>query len=208
MIRPPRLHGVAFTEKGDGDVRNDLGARERLGSASGVPDEWATAHQVHGRGVIHVDGSGDTGEADAIWTTVEGLAVAIFTADCFGVALIADEAVGVAHAGWRGARAGVIAALRDEMSGSGHEPRGAAIGPGIGPCCFEVGPEVAEQFDGYRSRTSWGTESVDLPAVIAAQLAGIEEVWTASGCTLHEDGWFSYRENETTRRMATIGWRT
>jgi hypothetical protein len=145
------------------------------------------------------------GEGDALWSTVSRLPLAVFTADCFGVVLQAPDAVGVAHAGWRGASAGLLTKLRAEMTRSGHAPIRAAVGPGIRACCFEVGDEVATEFDGFTAATSWGTVSVDLAAYIVSELPGLR-VWTADSCTRHQPGWFSHRRDQTTERLATIAW--
>lgn len=206
MIRPPGWDGVAFTDRADGDLRGDATARERIARALDISPRWATVHQVHGNVVRRVSQAGDAGEADALWTAAPGLPLAVFTADCFGVVLGASDAVGVAHAGWRGADAGVVGRLADDMRGSGHAPARAAIGPGIGPCCFEVGPEVAGRFEtSHCARTTWGSVSVDLPDVIASQLGGLE-LWSSGSCTLHEEGWLSHRQDATPARMAAIGW--
>ena len=136
MIRPPGKDGVAFSERGDGDLREDPDSRELLARALDVPAQWAWARQVHGADLVRVEGPGNAGEFDALWTTIPGLPLAIFTADCLGVVLKSDEAVGVAHAGWRGADAGVVPALREAMTRAGHEPRfagnqsGGEQGPG------------------------------------------------------------------------------
>jgi polyphenol oxidase len=205
MIRSPGVDGVAFTEAGDGDQRLDPVSRDAVSAALGLPDAWASVSQVHGNVVHRVDQPGLAGEGDAMWTTLSLLPLAVFTADCFGVVLHAEGAVGVAHAGWRGAGAGLVASLRDEMSGSGHAPVRAAIGPGIGPCCFEIGEEVAVVFDGFTAATTWGTPSVDLTGYIVSQLEGVE-VWTVDRCTRHQPGWFSHRKDQTKERLATIGW--
>jgi len=205
MIRPPGLDGVAFTEAGDGDQRQDQGSRDAVSAALGLHDGWASVTQVHGNVVHRVDQPGLAGEGDAMWTTVSLLPLAVFTADCFGVVLQADGAVGVAHVGWRGAGAGLVARLRDEMTVSGHAPARAAIGPGIGPCCFETGEEVTALFDGFTAATGWGTPSVALSGYIISQLAGIE-VWAVGQCTRHQPGWFSHRKDQTKDRLATIGW--
>lgn len=207
MIRPPGMGGIAFSEGPEGDLRLDAGARERLSAEAGIPAEWATVRQVHGDRVVQVTGPGESGEADALWTTNRCLPVAVFTADCFGVVLEASGAVGVAHAGWRGARGQVVAKLRTAMSAGGHPPSAAAIGPGIGPCCFEVGSEVAAQFPGFESRTSWDAPSVDLHGALRSQLTGLE-VWSSGRCTYHEDGLFSHRVDATRDRLAAVGWVT
>lgn len=204
MIRPPGWSGVAFSERSDGDIRNDPGSRSGVSRRLGIDDEWAEVTQVHGATVIRVTAPGPAGEADALWTTERGLPLAVFTADCFGVVLSCDHAVGVAHAGWRGAAANVVEKLRATMSEAGHAPQRAALGPGIGPCCFEVGPEVADLFDEVAT-TNWGTTSVDLRAALSAQLPGLE-MWIADDCTFHDEGWFSHRSDGTSRRLASIGW--
>jgi copper oxidase (laccase) domain-containing protein len=91
------------------------------------------------------------------------------------------------------------------MVDAGHPPVNAGVGPGIGACCFEVGPEVAERFARSRATTTWGTASVDLGAVLTEQLAGLE-TWALGGCTFHDDGWFSHRKDGTASRLAAIGW--
>lgn len=205
MITPPGQHGVVFTDSSDGDVLGDPVARHKLSNSSPVPEQWATVEQVHGDAVVRISGPGSAGPADALWTTENGLALAIFTADCFGVVMQGPGAVGVAHAGWRGARSGIVPRLRHEMETAGHRPVRAAVGPGIRACCFEVGPEVLEEFPDNQTTTSWGSPSVDLQATIRQQLDGLE-AWFSGRCTRHEDGFFSHRENATAERMATIGW--
>jgi len=205
MIRPPISGGMTFSEASDGDARDDTEIRPRISLECHVANDWATLRQVHGATVHRVEQGGPAGEGDALWTTAADVPVAVFTADCFGVILEAEDAVGVAHAGWRGVVAGVVAKLRQEMSCEGHRPIRAAIGPGIGSCCFEVGDEVADQFPGNITETSWGTVSVDLRSVIERQLDGIE-TWIANDCTLHDPGWFSHRRDQTQSRFAAVGW--
>lgn len=205
MIRPPGRSGVAFTEAGDGDQRGDEDSRRVVSKRLGISESWATLRQVHGDTVCEVAGSGPNGEADAVWTSSPGLPLAVFTADCIGVALHAPKAVGVAHAGWRGVLAGVTASLRSAMTDAGHTPTRAEIGPGIGSCCFEVGDEVSQLFRSVESQTRWGTTSVDLAKALAPQLDGLD-VWSNGGCTMHEEGWFSHRREATPSRLATIGW--
>lgn len=204
MIRAP-WGGVAFSERADGDLRNDSMRRGRAASHLGIPPDWAEVRQVHGSDVVRVDSPGPAGAADALWTTEPDLPVAIFTADCLGVVLTAPDAVGVAHAGWRGAAADVTGRLREEMAVAGHAPERAAIGPGIGPCCFEVGPEVAARFPDHIATTSWGSESVDLAAALSDRLEDLE-IWRVDACTMHDEGWFSHRADATGSRLAAIGW--
>jgi copper oxidase (laccase) domain-containing protein len=149
--------------------------------------------------------AGDRGDGDAIVTRVAMLPICVATADCTPVVLESDDAVGIAHAGWRGAAGGVVGALRDAMEAAGMPARRAAIGPGIGPCCFEVRPEVEERFAGFEARTAWGTPSVDLAAAVREQAAGLE-TWEAGICTRCDDRFFSYRRDGTEDRQVTVAW--
>lgn len=197
--------GAAFTTAADGDVKDDAAARERVSAAIGVRSEWATVHQVHGDRVLVVDAPGAAGEADALLTTTPGLPLAVFTADCVGVVIEGDRGVGVAHAGWRGARSGIVRRLVDAFESAGVEPRIATIGPHIRSCCFEVGPEVAAEFDGHVAETTWGTPSVDLAGHVRASLEGLE-VADFGLCTMCGDDTFSHRRDADPSRMAALGW--
>ena len=194
---------TVFTESGDGDLRGDLAARRRLSARLGTSEHWAVVDQVHGSDVIDAAEPGNHGRADGLFTTQLDLPLAVFTADCVGVVLMAGDAIGVAHAGWRGAEAGVVTALRERFESSGRDVRRAVIGPHIRSCCFEVGSEVAERFPRHVAETSWGSISVDLAGVIGEQLSGVE-VEDFGACTHHEDGWFSHRRNSDPRRLATV----
>jgi copper oxidase (laccase) domain-containing protein len=101
--------------------------------------------------------------------------------------------------------AGVVAATRRAVEAKGAPALRAAVGPGIGPCCFEVGPEVAKRFPGFERTTTWGTTSVDLPAAIGIDLAGIE-VWMSGECTMCGDGFSSYRRDGTDDRQVAVAW--
>ena len=196
--------GAAFTTAVDGDLRSDPRARHRVSEALGIPSAWAVTRQIHGHAVVDVEAPGSQGDADALVTSRTMLPLAVLTADCVGVVAHAEGAVGVAHAGWRGAAGGVIEAMRRSLEASGGPLRRAVLGPHIGPGCFEVGPEVAERFDGHVSRTTWGTVSVDLASSIEERL-GVE-VERLGECTMCGSDGFSHRRDGDDRRMAAIGW--
>jgi len=206
MIRPPGFEGAAFGTAADGDGRLDPAARRRIAGELGIPAEWAYLHQVHGSRVRPAAAPGQQGDGDAVFTTVPRLPLAVGTADCLPVVLDGPGGVGLAHMGWRGAAAGVVAALRAAMEAAGVAPVRAAVGPGIGPCCYEVGPEVLERLPAYRARTRWGSDGVDLPAAAAAGLAGLE-VWHASACTCCGAGFHSYRRDGGLERQVAVAWR-
>jgi YfiH family protein len=129
--------------------------RRRLESAVGGP--ILVARQVHGTAVARVR-AGDSPseiarlEADGLCTDVAGLRVGVFVADCVP-ALIADPRTGACaavHAGWRGTVAGILPATVQVLSiefGARPSDLRVALGPAIGPCCFEVGPEVVAAFE-------------------------------------------------------------
>jgi YfiH family protein len=104
------------------------------------------AKQVHGAVVVSADEAGDLGEADACVATRPGVSVGIVTADCVPVLVAAgDRAVGAVHAGWRGLASGVIPrALEEIRRVAPGASLVAAIGPAIGPCCYEVDAPVID----------------------------------------------------------------
>jgi YfiH family protein len=205
MILPPTRRGVAFGNAADGDGRRDPAARARITATSGAPARWAWMRQVHGSAVLSVEGPGLHGPADGLVTTTPGLALVAGTADCFPVAVIGAGIAGIAHAGWRGAAAGVVPALLATMVAAGGEPVAAAIGPGIGPCCFEVGPEVTARFPDHTAITTWGAASVDLRAVIRVALAGLD-VWVSEDCTRCGSGYHSHRRDRGPHRQVGLAW--
>ena len=179
---------------------------------SGLP-AWplATAQQIHSATVLPAAAEGKQGEADGLVSGEAGLLLGIKTADCFPV-LIADprrRAVAAVHAGWRGVAGGIVLAARDAMRqafGSAVPDLHVAIGPGIGPCCFEVGPEVAVQF-GRKGRVH-----LDLAAEIAWQFKNLGvpgvQVHAAHLCTFCDPLEFhSYRRDGLAagRMMSVIG---
>lgn len=205
MIRPEEAPGVAFGTAADGDPRRDQDAARSLASELGISSEWAWVRQVHGAGVVAVTEPGLAGEADAVITVEPGLPVAVSVADCLPVAVIGASGAGMAHAGWRGVVAGVVDATVAAMVDAGAEPHTAVIGPGIGPCCFEVGPDVAQRFDGSGSLTTWGTTSVDLIAAVREQLGDLRVV-ELDACTHHDRRFHSFRRSATSARQFGVAW--
>jgi polyphenol oxidase len=108
--------------------------------------------QIHSDQIVRVEGGrGYLGEGDALVTDRPGVLIGIRTADCVPI-LIADperHAVAAVHAGWRGTLDQIASKAVDRLTaeyGSRPQDLHAAIGPAIGPCCYEVGPEVSERF--------------------------------------------------------------
>lgn len=125
--------------------------RSRIAAAFGAPaHNLVGVHQVHSPHAVLTQGpwEGERPHADALVTTTPGLVVSVLTADCAPV-LLADREAGVvaaAHAGWRGALAGVLDETVQLMRAQGAVRIAAAIGPCIHQPSYEVGPEFAAQF--------------------------------------------------------------
>ncbi len=199
--------GVAFSDATDGDLR-DPADRERFSRSLDISADWAFAHQVHGRCVLTVTGPGHAGDADGLVTTAPGLPVAVFTADCLGVVAHGEGVVAVAHAGWRGLAAGVLEATVSVMAGLGGPPDVVDVGPSIGPCCYEVGPEVVDAL-GHPATTTWGSPSVDLRAAAIERLGAVApeaDVRVDDRCTRCSEGLHSHRASGTSHRLGAVGW--
>ncbi|MCH9687777.1 MAG: peptidoglycan editing factor PgeF [Deltaproteobacteria bacterium] len=181
---------------------------EAVAAAGGyLPEQLVRVRQVHGAAVLGANEVGPGAEADGLWCSREQAprVVGVLTADCVPV-LLADRegrAVAAIHSGWRGTVAGVVPAAVAALGCQGIEPAQlvAAIGPCIEQAAFEVGDEVAAQFDAaFVERERWAKPHVDLVGVIAAQLQR-EGVPTSSvervgGCThSRPERYFSYRRD-------------
>jgi hypothetical protein len=162
--------------------------------------------------------TGDLGERDggydAIVTQSPGTAVGVLVADCVPV-LLADAEAGVvaaAHAGRVGLLAGVLTSVVAAMQRAGARPGGmtAALGPAAGPCCYEVPQAMQDEacaaLPALRARTTAGTPSLDLRAGCRAALAtaGVRDVRLVGGCTIEDDGFYSYRRSPVTGRFAGV----
>ena len=191
-----------YTDDEPGNVHEN---RRRLCARVGVDPETATmAWQYHSAEVAKADGRGvvtpglEFERCDGLWTDEPGRAVMLLTADCLPIAIARTNgkpAVTVLHAGWRGLLDGIAEA---GASALGDGSLVAAIGPGIGPCCYEVGDEVATPF-----RERFGDDVVvgrnlDLAeaAERALRAAGCETVERVGLCTsCEEELFFSHRRD-------------
>jgi len=217
--RPDGSYASSLLEE-IGWVRHGFGTRRfPLGlDASPV----ALLRQIHSARTLAVDGAeGWAGEGDAMITARPGQYLGIRTADCLPVLLAAPDvrAVAAVHAGWRGAAAGILRATIERLAEDwGADPGRivAAIGPGIGPCCYEVGPEVAGRFPIAAVRVlESGCTHLDLREAARRELvsAGVpeERIDVADLCTrCRLEEFFSYRGNraEGGRMRNVIGvWR-
>jgi YfiH family protein len=197
----------------------------RHGFGTRLSFEWpdagglATAKQIHSDQVLVATQPGHLGRGDAIISKRPGVTVAIRTADCLPI-LIVDprtRAVAAVHAGWRGVVAEIapkaVEAMRREF-GSRPEDLEIAIGPAIGRCCFEVGPEVADQFRAFFPERNdlYTRTKLDLAETVSRQLGRngvpLGQISTSGLCSCCKPELFeSYRRDREMagRMLAAVG---
>jgi YfiH family protein len=202
--------------------------RRRLADEAAVaPENVIMGWQVHGTDIkewegpdpdtAFLDPQGGHLKVDGHLTRNPNLAALVLVADCLPVAIAAGDTVAMLHCGWRGLAGGLIARAAERMRPpeGGARPRqagdiGAAVGPGIGQCCYEVGDEVLAAFAAYDGVADG--RMLDLRAVAEQQLraAGIERVEHVDYCTsCHPELFFSHRrDNGVTGRQGGMAWLT
>jgi YfiH family protein len=205
--------GVFSEDERDAVIEN----RRRLATALGfAPDRVAIGRQVHDAELASHPGPQSPSPfaepgapipaVDGHVTAAEGLALLVFVADCVPVALAGPGRVAMLHCGWRGLAAGIISA---GVKASGATA--AAVGPSIGPCCYEVGAEVLAAFSDLGEGVARG-RMLDLPAVTERLLrrAGVERIELSRRCTSCESElFFSHRRDAgRTGRQAGLVWRS
>jgi polyphenol oxidase len=174
---------------------------------SAIPADITTVKQIHSANCIFAEGrSGNLGRGDALLDNTPGAKLAIKTADCVPI-LLADErlhAVAAVHAGWRGTVAAIVQQAVESMRerfGTDPANLAAALGPAIGECCYEVGPDVAAHF-GRQERAHINLVEANLRQLLAAGLSG-NRIYAAGLCTMcRADEFHSYRrDREAAGRM-------
>jgi len=166
--------------------------RRRACDALELPHERLSLNrQVHSPTVNRAGRRGAPG--DGLWTEEPQLPMLAVAADCLPIAVArasGPRRLAVVHAGWRGLAGGVVAAAADAVG----RPAAAVIGPAIGPCCYEVGPEVASLFDD--DLTVDGRLDLWTAAERALLRAGVDTVERVDLCTrCHPDLFFSHRRS-------------
>lgn len=217
---PPYSTANAGFGRGDDPVAVEEN-RRRIGAALGARaaevSSWTCLRQVHGAAVVNREagevaaGADRCPAADGCVSSDPAAVLAILTADCGPVALVAPGAVGAVHAGWRGVAAGVLEAAVAALGALSSGPVRALVGPCIRPCCYEfsasdldpiavrLGPEVV-------GTTSGGRLALDLPGAIRAALgaAGVTDVSEVGVCTSCSPDHFSHRRDGRTGLQAML----
>jgi len=219
-VSPPPLDSLNLGTRVGDDPTNVATNLERLAQVTNVPLASAARLPLrHGSIVRSVDHGGLNDPGDALVTRVPGLPLALTVADCRPVLFAAeDRAVALAHAGWRGTLAGVApAALLALSAAAGLPPTAlhAWIGPGIGPCCYDLPEADARGFpDRFRRparRGRIGREAVDLAGLLESQLiaagAAPDRLSVTAPCSAcRPDLFYSHRRDggRTGRMLAWI----
>jgi purine-nucleoside/S-methyl-5'-thioadenosine phosphorylase / adenosine deaminase len=188
--------------------------RRRLAEAlDRRPEGIVMGRQVHGTGLrrhdrpqdprVYVDVVKSPDEVDAHTTFVPDLTPLVMVADCLPVALGGPGGVAMVHCGWRGLAGGIVA----EAAGA-IEAETGAVGPGIGPCCYEVGEEVLAEFEGLEGVATGRMLDLTAVATILLERAGVKSVESSGLCTsCNPELFYSHRrDGERTGRQAGLVW--
>ncbi len=216
---PGLVHGFGQRPGPGPETREETSARVRAALKSS--GRLLLLRQVHGTTVVAAPWEG-TPEADAALATAPGLLLGIATADCLPVLLVdpTRRAVAAAHAGWRGTAGGIAGRAVEALRAAGSRPDDllAALGPVIGPCCYEVGEEVRTAFGPAGERFfrpgPRGRPHLDVRAANARQLedAGVPpaRIHLVEDCTsCRSELYYSYRRDGagTGRMISFVGFR-
>jgi YfiH family protein len=231
MFPPDGAHPADWTLAAGVRVRSTGCAQGDLAGATGtnaggkverrrravVDLPWTVLEQVHGARVVVVERPGAAAgtEADAAVTTASGAVLAVLTADCAPVAFASPESIlGVAHAGWRGLRAGVVEATVTTMRRLGATRIEAVLGPCIHPCCYSFGSQDLDRLaarlgEQVRTVDRGGAPAFDLPGGVKTALhsSGVVLVGESDTCTSCSGDHWSWRRSAVPFRQATVVWR-
>jgi YfiH family protein len=191
------------TGTGDDPARVEENRARACGRLGLEPGRLAFNRQVHSP-TVHRAHPGARGEpGDGLWSDDPGLPMLAMSADCLPIAIARTagrRAVAVLHAGWRGLAEGVVAA---GVLALGDGPKAAVVGPAIGPCCYEVGEEVASLFE----RDLVRRRKLDLWRAAERALieSGVERVERVDLCTRdHPELFFSHRRDGRARGVQGV----
>jgi YfiH family protein len=177
----------------DDDPQRVAENRRRALARAGI-ERFAMGHQVHGAELAEWDGpsSEPLEQVDAHTTRAQGLGLLVLVADCLPLALAAPGRVAMLHCGWRGLAAGIV----ERALSTFDDPPAAALGPCIGRCCYEVGPEVLDAFAGHDGVADGRMLDLRLVAQHKLEEAGVESIEHVDLCTsCNPELFFSHRRD-------------
>jgi polyphenol oxidase len=193
---------VAFSTRSAGSLKE--GFARIAGALDLDPEQIVSGRQVHGTELAeHRQPTRNRPRVDGHVLRAPGPVGLVYTADCLPVAVAGTSGVAILHCGWRGLAAGIVARGTAAV-GATH----AAIGPGIGPCCYEVGDEVLASFADLGVAVA-KDRMLDLPEVARRLLrrSGVEAIASAGLCTrCEEERFFSHRRDGGPGRQGGLAW--
>jgi YfiH family protein len=229
---PEYRDGVPSWEFAHGDFRvrflgagagGDAASRSVAFRLAPGAESAAWLRQCHSAKVLDAEPGGERGEGDALVVATPRLAAVVATADCVPVAVVGARAGAVVHAGWKGIVAGVVPRALERLRAAGEDELTAWIGPAIGGCCYEVGPDVAAAVMAASGPDALVAEELpvaeggsalprlDLRRAVASQLvsAGVALPTLVDVCTrCHPELlWSHRRDRERAGRNLALLWR-
>lgn len=205
---------VFNTDRSDGDfqIRDpapDVEARRR----AIIDAPWTWIHQVHDTTVLEVTQPGEHAgaTADGLITTEPGCPIAVTTADCSPVVLVAERGVAVVHVGWRGLVGGIVESAGQRLMTLAGRPIEALVGPCIHPNRYEFGADdlavVVERYgEEVKGLTAWGSTALDMPTAVGRACHAAGWKMTDIGPCTSGDRYFSHRSRGEAERQTTVAW--
>lgn len=214
QIDDGRVARVVFTDADDGDFRvlePTPGLEGRRRAIVDLP--WSWLIQVHGDRVLLVEEPGQHAgvEGDGLVTTGSSCPIAVTTADCAPVVLVAAGGVAVVHAGWRGLVAGIVEKAATRLTEMAGPPVAALLGPCIAPAAYQFGEEdlatVVERYGpGVAGRTAAGDPALDVPAGVAEACRAVGWPTPERPPCTSDRRWFSHRIRGDQARQTAVAW--
>lgn len=208
-------HRFTFTDRSDGDlsVRQPGEVLDQRRSRI-APGPWTWLDQAHGDHVVVVRAPGEHAgvSADGAVTDAPGAVLSVVAADCAPLVLLAEGAIGVVHAGWRGLRADVVDRAVEQLAAMGHRLSGAVLGPTVAAHHYEFGPSLLDEMcdlfgPSVRGATYSGAPAFDLPEAVRIVVGrhGVElsDIGVCTACS--PDHW-SHRQRGDTCRHSAVAW--
>ena len=198
---------LRLTTTSDGDCTDPANLERTVAALDLIPEVIVTCRQVHGARVVEAMPGVEPAEADGLVTREPLVSLALLGADCPLICLYDEEqpALLVLHAGWRGILAGVLEAGIHALDAGDHREVHGWISAHAGPCCYEVGEEVAARFpaEAVVRREAWARPHLDLRRAIEGRLdRRLQRL--SKECTICGRSYFSYRRTRTGERHALI----
>ncbi len=177
--------------------------REILKKEAGI-EAIQFMEQIHSDEIVTIESLIHSPKCDGLITTTPNLALAVMSADCYGVLLFGDGVIAALHAGRRGAMKRIVSKALVRMRELGAKNTSAFLSPGIGVCCYEVGQEIITKTE----RRYVKGKRIDIKKMIYDQLreGGVEYIQDMDICTCCTHDYFSYRREGVTGRFASLIW--